>query len=82
MCPSAVTTTPEPIPVPGDKKNKLTFNDTITAVYLDGEEESLPLVDLSRDKSESSFDSLNDDYGDTLQIGNDDLSLDLGIVEL
>ena len=39
-------TNPEPIVVPGDKKNKLTFNDTITAVYLDGEEESLPLVDL------------------------------------
>ena len=66
----------------GDKKNKLTFNDTITAVYLDGEEETLPLVDLSRDKSESSFDTLNDDYDDKLKIDNEDLSLDLGIVEL
>lgn len=73
---------PGPINTPGDKKNKLTFNDTITAVYLDGEEESLPLVDLSRDKTESSFDSLNDDYGDSLQIENENLNLDLGIVEL
>lgn len=49
------------------KRNKLSFNDTITAVDIDGNEESMPLVDLSRMPSTEDFDNFND-VGDTLQI--------------
>ena len=55
---------------PVAKRNKLSFNDTITAVDIDGNEESMPLIDLSRMPSTEDFDSFND-YGDTLQILDD-----------